>query len=146
LSFKQIQNCLKNLKFLILRFNPFFLPFLLYRMSEPNLDPIVAFTGKLNRIEKQKTVEALKLGKSIGQILDDIAIHRDKIANEQKVQDRKNEAIKNPIEKINVKPKRTPLTPWEKEQRLRDQIRKKTDQLINLQNKKKPQLIPKDAN
>jgi len=107
-------------------------------MDEPNIDHIVSLTGKLNKVEKNKVREALKEDRNIGQILDEIAIHREKMAKEEKIQDEKNAKIKNPCKtNTSLKPVRTPLTTYEKQELLRKQIREKTNQLINLQSNKK---------
>lgn len=105
-------------------------------MNEPNIDHIATFTGKLNRVEKSKVKAALEAGKGLGQILDEIAIWREKVAKEEKIQDDKNAKIKNPCKpNTSIKPKPNPLTAYEKQEQLRKQIREKTNAFINLQNK-----------
>ncbi len=109
-------------------------------MDHPNLATIISFTGKLNRVEKSKVNAALEANKNIGQILDEIALFREKVSLEEKKQDEKNDKVKNvsksPTETLEkLKPKPSPLTPYEKQEVLRKQIREKTNQYINLQNK-----------
>jgi hypothetical protein len=106
-------------------------------MNEPNIDYIASFTGKLNRVEKIKVRAALTAQKSIGEILDEIAIYRQQVQTEEKIQDKQNSKIKNscpPNIKINHKLPNNTITPFEQQKR---NIRAITDDYINLQKKRK---------
>lgn len=119
-------------------------------MTTPiNLETIVQYTGKLNKAEKAMTKVNLENKKSLGTMLNDIALARGGSTHDwlNQMQDAKNSKIKNPCSsKVPLDLKKdsqtNQLNHWEQRQKVMEQMHEKTDQFINLQKSKKGK--PKD--
>ena len=111
-------------------------------MTSPiNLDTVMTYTGKLNKFEKSKVNEDLKQGKSLGSILDRVAISRSQGAVENKVQDQLNSKIKNYCSsKVQLDLKKdsqtNQLNRFEQKELQKEKIRQQTNKFINLQKDK----------
>lgn len=116
-------------------------------MNTPiNLETVITYTGKLNKFEKSNVHAAIQQGKSLGYILDNIAIIRSKGTFENKVQDQLNSKIKNRCSsKVQLDLKKdsqtNQLNPFEQRELQKEKIRQSTNNFINLQdNKRKKKL------
>lgn len=113
------------------------------------LEAIQTWTGKLNKIEKGKVNSSLVVGKSLGQILNEISIHRANFKKEIQAQDVRNSKIKNPCLSsvalnLKVDSQTNELNKWEIKDQKKKEIKQQTDQFINLQNKPKRQRKTKE--
>ena len=112
-------------------------------MTTPiNLDLIVTYTGKLNKLEKSKANAGLQEGKSLGSILDEIAISRSQNFIGIKLQDQKNSKIKNHCSsKVQLDLKKdsqtNQLNYFEQKELQKEKIRQQTNNFINLQQSKR---------
>lgn len=112
-------------------------------MSTPiNLDTVSNFTGKLNKQEKSIAKAGLESGKSFGSILDEIAISRMNVSIDNKRQDQLNSKIKNYCSSkaqlnLKVDSQTNERNHWEQRELQKDKIRDITNQVINLQKKKR---------
>jgi len=103
-----------------------------------SIDTIITYTGKLNTVEKKKVMAGIESGKSLGSILNDITLFRDKIQMDNLLQDNQAGLVKNPVKsKVKLDMKKDsqdnkPLNPWEQKENIKNQVRSKTDDLINL--------------
>lgn len=107
------------------------------KQEKPQLESILTYTGKLNRVEKMKVAAGMEAGKSLGQILDDITLFRDRVRQENLLQDNHNSMVKNPFKaknkvNINKDSQTNQLNSYEKKENQKNQIRAKTDEFINL--------------
>jgi hypothetical protein len=112
-------------------------------MSNPvNIDTVITYTGKLNKFEKSKVNAAVQSGKSLGCILDDIAMYRSNVTIGSKIQDELNAKVKNKCSsKVQLDLKKEveppPLDAWEEREKQKQNIRDQTNKFINLQKNKK---------
>lgn len=109
-----------------------------------NLETVAVYTGKLNRQEKQLINNLLSEGKSLGEVLDEIAIFREGVTLDLTLaQDHKNSNIKNvcfskfPLDLKRMSAQKDSLNPAQQLEAKKKEIRSKTDEFINLQNNKK---------
>lgn len=108
-----------------------------------NIEEITKFTGKLNKQEKTKVNGCIENKVSLGTILNEIALMRDKTIQINKLQDEKNEKIHNytttnqQYENTNTTTKKhiyenTNIGPmsYEKREMVKKQIRCKTEKYL----------------